>query len=67
MQVERPFKGLVRVSSLITLMLSLPTQELVQLDVFRPVFQGYSWWREVLSHPSGWMVWKAAGDSVLAS
>ena len=30
------------------------------------VFQGYSRWSEVLSHPSGWMVWKALGGSVLA-
>ena len=47
--------------------LSVPAQELdICLDVFRPMFQGYSWWREVLSHPSGWMVWNALGGSVLS-
>lgn len=66
---EGPFKGLVTVSSLITLMQSLPAQELVgQLaGRVRPVFQAYSWWREVLSHPSEWMFWKALGGTVLAS
>jgi len=47
--------------------LSFPAQQLDNcLDVFRPVFQDYSWWREVLSHPSGWIVWNALGGSVLA-
>lgn len=45
----------------------LPRNWDTRLDRFRPVLQGYSWWREVLSHPSGWMFWKALGDSVMAS
>lgn len=63
----RFFEGLVTVSSLITLMWSLPAQELVELVVFWTLFQGYKQWKEVLSHPSGWMVWKTLGGSVLAS
>ena len=47
-------------------MWSLPARELVELVVFWRLFQGYNRWREVLSHPSGWIVWKALG-SVLAS
>ena len=63
----RFFEGLVTVSSLITLMWSLPAQEPVELAVLWTLFQGYNRWKEVLSHPSGWMVWKALGGSVLAS
>lgn len=37
------------------------------LNRFRSMFQGYSRWREVLSHLSAWMFWKALGGSVLAS
>lgn len=63
---ERPFSSLGN-SSGNTDVLSFYAQQLDNcLDVFRPVFQDYSWWREVLSHPSGWMVWNALGGSVLA-
>lgn len=65
--MEKPFKGLVTVCSGNTDVLSLPAQELdTCLDLFRPVVQGYNWWREVLSHLSGWMVWNALGGSALA-
>lgn len=63
-QTERDLQGLVTV--LIILMLISPAQD-IRLDRVRPVFQGYSRWREVLSHPSWWMFWKALGGSMLAS
>lgn len=49
-------------------MLSLPAQELYTWPMSLGQYtKGHSRWREVLSHPSGRMVWKALGVSVLAS